>query len=115
MSFDPEVTMAELRLFVGRLAELAQAGRVGFLSSWRDQEAAQMLVTKLAEAAARLPPEVTAARPEVPWTQLRGMRNRLVHAYHATDPEILWITVSVDAPWLLERLPPPAPPPGPGE
>jgi uncharacterized protein with HEPN domain len=104
VTFDPDVTMSEVRLFLGRLRELGSSGRAVFLASWRDQEAAQMLITKLAEAVGRLPPDVIASRPALPWDQIRGMRNRLVHAYHATDPEILWVTVSVDVPYLLDRL-----------
>lgn len=102
--FDPEVTLAEVRLFLRRLGELALTGEDAFLSSWRDQEAAQMLIVKLAEAVDRLPEPVLRRWPAVPWREIRGMRNRLVHAYHASDPRVLWSTVSIDAPALLELL-----------
>ena len=102
--YPAEVTFAEIRLFLTRLVELASSGRQSFLDSWRDQEAAQMLITKLAEAVGRLPPAALASRPEVPWQQIRGMRNRLVHAYHAVDLEVLWETVATDAAQLVAAL-----------
>lgn len=43
----------------------------------------------LGEAASRLSTEVTAAAPELPWPQLRGLRNRIVHAYFDVDVEIV--------------------------
>ena len=103
-SFDPDTTLAELRLFLTRLGELGAGGRDSFLASWRDQEAAQMLITKLAEAVERLPEATIVSLPGVPWRQVRGMRNRLVHAYHAVDVEVLWETVASDAPHLLAAL-----------
>jgi uncharacterized protein with HEPN domain len=106
--FDAEVTLAELRLFVSRLVELGAEGKSVFLASWRDQEAAQMLITKLAEASGRLPENAKLARPGVPWRQIQGMRNRLVHAYHTVDVDVLWETVTTDAPTLLTALNRPA-------
>ena len=106
-AYDPDVTLAELRLFLGRLADLGSQERQAFMDSWRDQEAAQMLITKLAEATTRLPEAVLASWPDMPWQQIRGMRNRLVHAYHAVDLNVLWETVSSDVPQLLAALDPP--------
>jgi len=106
-SYDASVTLTELRLFLGRLAELGSQDRQAFLASWRDQEAAQMLITKLAEATTRLPEAVLATWPDMPWQQIRGMRNRLVHAYHAVDLDVLWETVNRDVPQLLAALGPP--------
>ncbi|WP_071454919.1 HepT-like ribonuclease domain-containing protein [Gloeomargarita lithophora] len=45
--------------------------------------------------------------PEVSWSQIIAMRNRLVHAYFAINLDILWQTVRVDIPslvLLLEKL-----------
>jgi uncharacterized protein with HEPN domain len=47
---------------------------------------------------------------EVPWAQLIGLRNRLVHDYGRIDRDILWNTLEADIPSLiaqLERLVPP--------
>ena len=44
--------------------------------------------------------------PDVPWPQIVGMRNRLVHAYFDINADILWDTVQVALPELLEKLKP---------
>lgn len=42
--------------------------------------------------------------PDVPWPQIVGMRNRLVHAYFDINADILWDTVRIGLPRLLEQL-----------
>lgn len=42
--------------------------------------------------------------PEIPWADIVGMRNRLVHAYFDINLEILWRTVQHDLPPLIAVL-----------
>jgi uncharacterized protein with HEPN domain len=42
--------------------------------------------------------------PDVPWQQIVGMRNRLVHAYFDINADILWDTVLLALPPLLAQL-----------
>lgn len=58
----------------------------------------------IGEAAAALPDEVRSLAPEVPWALMRGMRNRIVHAYFELDPEIIWDTATSDLPALEASL-----------
>jgi uncharacterized protein with HEPN domain len=58
----------------------------------------------IGEAAGHVPDDVAAAHPEIAWTLMRGMRNRLVHDYFGMDPEIIWDTVQNDLPPLVEPL-----------
>jgi len=45
-----------------------------------------------------------AAIPGIPWKQLYGMRNRIVHGYDGVDMRIVWDTVSEDIPQLHKSL-----------
>src|SRR5579859_3511452 len=56
------------------------------------------------EAAARTSEETRLHAPEVPWSQIVGMRNRLVHDYGRVDRDILWDAVRVDVPALITVL-----------
>ena len=56
------------------------------------------------EAATRVSGQTRAAMPLVPWADIVGMRNRLVHAYFDVDPDILWSTVRRALPPLLTQL-----------
>ncbi len=42
--------------------------------------------------------------PEVPWSQIVGMRNRLVHAYFQVDLAIVWEIIQVDLPPLKHQV-----------
>ncbi len=62
------------------------------------------------EASAAISVETTASFPGIPWRQIRGMRNRLVHGYYEVDLDVVWNTVAHNlGPLLaaLERIVPP--------
>jgi uncharacterized protein with HEPN domain len=52
----------------------------------------------------RTAPEFVAQHPEVPWADMRDMRNTVIHAYFAVDFEIVWRTVQEDLPKLKEQV-----------
>jgi len=58
----------------------------------------------MGEAAGRVSPETQNTVTEVPWNEVIGMRNRLVHAYFDVDLDILWTTAQEAVPALLEKL-----------
>jgi len=62
----------------------------------------------IGEAASQVSEPGRAELPAVPWRQIVGMRNRLVHAYFDIDRDILWDTVQLFLPQLLRQLPPAA-------
>ena len=58
------------------------------------------------EAASRITPETQEELDFIPWADVVGMRNRLVHAYYDINLEILWLTVRDDLPKLVAQLEP---------
>lgn len=58
----------------------------------------------IGEAANRIPAEVKAAFPGLPWRVMIAMRNRLIHGYEVVDEEIIWNTVTNDLPELRTGL-----------
>lgn len=62
------------------------------------------LMEIVGEAAARLSKEVTEAHPDVPWPEIVGLRNRLIHGYDSVDHDILWHVLADDLPALLPRV-----------
>lgn len=56
------------------------------------------------EAAAQVSEAGRAELPAVPWPQIVGMRNRLVHAYFDINQNVLWDTVQLALPPLLVQL-----------
>ena len=56
------------------------------------------------EAAVSISREFRGTVTSIPWAKLAGMRNRLVHAYHDVDPDIVWDTTTQDLPSLVAEL-----------
>ena len=64
----------------------------------------------IGEAASRISEETKARHPNIPWTQIVGMRNRIVHGYFAIRLDRVWQTVQDDLPPLIAQLEPLVPP-----
>jgi uncharacterized protein with HEPN domain len=62
------------------------------------------LVQIVGEAAARVSPATRIEYGELPWDEIVGLRNRLVHGYDAIDLDILWDIVQLDLPPLVTGL-----------
>lgn len=61
----------------------------------------------IGEAARALPEDVRALAPEIPWSNIVGMRNILVHGYFDIDTDIVWNAATRDVPAIkpaVERL-----------
>lgn len=62
------------------------------------------IVSVLGEAAGRLSPDFRSSHPEIPWGDIIGTRNRLIHGYDQVSLDLLWDTVTTDLPELLAQL-----------
>ena len=58
----------------------------------------------LGEAAGKLTVEYRNANPDIPFADIIGMRNKLIHHYFEVDLETLWKTYEADLPTLKELL-----------
>ena len=58
----------------------------------------------IGEAVNHLPEEITDAHPEVPWPQIRGFRNILVHQYFGVDVDVVRDVVVTHLPTLADAL-----------
>jgi uncharacterized protein with HEPN domain len=61
-------------------------------------------IEMIGEAASRVSEETQTAYSDIPWPELIGMRNRLIHAYFDINLDIVWQTVVEDLPALLSKL-----------
>lgn len=62
------------------------------------------VIAIIGEAAARVSEDARQTLPDVPWSQIVGMRNRLVHGYFDVDLDRVWDTIVDDLPSLISSL-----------
>lgn len=58
----------------------------------------------IGEAAGKISSETQNRFPEIPWKQMIGMRNRLIHAYFDIDHAIIWKTIEEILPSFSKTL-----------
>lgn len=83
---------------------LGDADREALAGNRVMQLALTRLVEILGEAANRVSEEAQRKYADIPWAQLVGMRNRLIHGYDVIDYDLLWDTVTADLPPLIAAL-----------
>ena len=76
----------------------------GFQADEKSRDAVIRNLTVIGEAALHLPDSVKTAYPGIPWREMQGIRNIVVHEYFGVSDEILWETIQRDLPALLAPL-----------
>ena len=64
------------------------------------------LIQIIGEAANRVSPRFREAHADIPWSEIVGMRHKIVHDYLGVDYDIVWAVVTGDLPILVSRLDP---------
>jgi uncharacterized protein len=67
-----------------------------YLSSALLSRAVERDIEIISEAARRIPADLIAQHPKIPWHQITAVGNILRHAYRSVDPTIIWTIVTVD-------------------
>jgi uncharacterized protein with HEPN domain len=97
--------LADIREAVDRIAEYTHGMTAESFSSNRlVVDAVVRNLTVIGEAARGVPPEVEARLPDLPWLEMRGLRNLVVHRYFGVDLAVLWQTVCDDLPALGAKV-----------
>lgn len=58
----------------------------------------------IGEATKRLSSRIRAENEDVPWDDIAGMRDKLIHDYFGVDIEKVWLTVQNDIPTLKKKI-----------
>jgi uncharacterized protein with HEPN domain len=99
------------RLYLGHLLEAierillyGQDGEERFRTDVRTQDAIIRNLQVLGEAAKKVSAETRNAHPEIPWKDIAGMRDRVVHGYFGVSLDIVWDVVVNHIPPLREKI-----------
>ena len=99
---------ARIRDMLKEIEEIQQfVEGMSFDQFCRDRRTLKAVLYGLAvigEATANILSEVQTAYPQMPWLDIRGMRNVAIHEYFQLDLEIIWETIQIDLPQLETAL-----------
>ncbi len=102
---DDSVTLNDMHRHAHEAVELlGDAGSDELGQNRVMQLALTRLVEIIGEAANRVSPAMREANQQIPWAQIIGMRNRLIHGYDVIDFDLLWNTIKTDIPVLIVAL-----------
>ncbi len=71
------------------------------------QDAVLRNLQTLAESSQRLSSEIKGSEPQIPWRELAGFRDVIVHGYLGDDLGAIWLVIEQDLPtlsWALKRM-----------
>ena len=77
--------LADILQALERVEEIGRRGRDALLAEWLLPDAAIRNFEIVGEAVKRVSPELQAAHPEIPWADLAGFRDVLIHPYFRVD------------------------------
>jgi len=85
---------------IGAIESFTVEGRGSFMSDRKTQSAVVRQIEIIGEAVKQLSPVLTGSEPTVPWRQIAGTRDRMIHAYFNVDLDAVWTMVQNDLPQL---------------
>jgi uncharacterized protein with HEPN domain len=98
------VLLAHMRDCLDRIHEYTNGERSRFDGSRLVQDAAIRNLQSLAESSQHLSDEIKGTEPRVPWRELAGFRNVIVHGYLGVDLGAVWLVIEQDLPTLAEAV-----------
>ena len=96
--------LAHMQDCLARIHEYSGGERARFDRSRLVQDAVIRNLQTLAESSQRLSTEIKLTEPAIPWRELSGFRNVIVHGYLGVDLGAVWLVVEQDLPGLSEAL-----------
>ena len=99
MRRDDAVYLRHILDAIGKVEEyVAGMDRDAFQASTRAQDAVSRRLEIIAEATKRLSQGLRSGAASVPWPDITGMRDKLIHDYMGVDVETVWLTIRENLP-----------------
>jgi uncharacterized protein with HEPN domain len=90
---DDRAYLLHVRDAIERIRSYTSEGRDAFMADTRTQDAVIRNIEIIGEAVKRLSEDSRSRRPDIPWSQIAGMRDVLIHHYFGVKLETVWEVV----------------------
>lgn len=95
---DIETAISRIEKYTNRL------NREAFLADEKTIDAVVRNLEIIGEATRQLPEDFKKRHSAIPWQNMAGLRNRIVHDYFGVDLEIIWQIISIEIPSLKKSI-----------
>jgi uncharacterized protein with HEPN domain len=89
---------------IDAIADYTADGQKAFFSDAKTQDAVIRNIEIIGQAVKGVSNETRALEPAVPWRQIAGMRDKLIHEYFGVDLALVWDVVERELPVLRPQL-----------
>lgn len=105
MSRSVELYVNDILEFMDRAEEYLEGLNMEeLLQDKKTCDAVIRCIEVIGEAAKNIPDNVRKKYPQIPWRDMAGMRDKVIHAYFSVDVETVWLVVKEDIPRLKPMI-----------
>ena len=102
---EPSVLLDDIRTSISKIERYtAGLNEASFLADEKTVDAVVRNLEIIGEAAKQLPAQFRKVHPAIPWSQIAGLRNRIVHDYAGIDLKLVWHILQTAMPKLTIQI-----------